>query len=472
MTVVISRNPATNEIVWEGPAANATEVDAAVRSARQALAMWAEKTPEERYAYLERFAEQLKTNHDHLAEAISKETGKPYWEAKAEVNAMIQKIPLSREAYTQRCAVNSREVGNAKVITRHKPHGVLAVLGPFNFPGHLSNGHIVSALLAGNTIVFKPSEHTPLTAEITKECWSSAGLPEGVLHVVQGARETGQWLVGHPGIDGLLFTGSWPAGKHFCERWATHPNKILALEMGGNNPLVVTHVKDKAAAAYAIVQSSYVTSGQRCSCARRLILLKDQAESVLAALNALMKHITVGAYTERPEPFMGSVISHTAAQRILDAQSTLQSKGGKSLVEMKLLKPNTGLLSPGLIDVTDVKERVDEEIFGPLLQVIQVDDFAAAIQEANNTTYGLTAGLLSDDRKEYEEFYKQVRAGIINWNTPLTGASSAAPFGGIGHSGNHRPSAFYAADYCSYPVASMEADVVTIPSQIAPGLFR
>ncbi len=470
MTALHSINPATNEIVWQGLAATSAQVDAAVRDARRAFESWADLTVEQRIPFLESFADHLKDRLETLADAISRETGKPHWEAISEVNAMIQKIPLSIEAYYVRCTERIREQGAALSLTRHKPHGVLAVFGPFNFPGHLPNGHIVPALLAGNAIVFKPSEYAPLTAEITKQCWEAAGLPDGVLTLVQGGRDTGAWLAAHPGLDGLLFTGSWSTGHLFSEQWASQPGKLLALEMGGNNPLVVTAVNDLPAAAYLIIQSAYLTAGQRCSCARRLIVLDAVAEPLLRELKAMLALVKVGPFTERPEPFMGPVISHATAQRLLESQATLLRQGGKPLVEMKQLTPNTGLLSPGLMDMTAVQNRPDEEIFGPFLQVIRVPDFASAIQEANRTTYGLTAGLLSNERREYEEFYRRVRAGVINWNTALTGASSAAPFGGIGRSGNHRPSAFYAADYCSYPVASMELNEVKMPQHKVPGM--
>jgi len=128
------------------------------------------------------------------------------------------------------------------------------------------------------------------------------------------------------------------------------------------------------------------------------------------------------------------------------------------------------MLAPGIIDVTDVPDRTDEELFGPLLQVVRVADFDAAIAEANNTRFGLAAGLLSDDSALYEKFRRKIRAGVVNWNRQTTGASSAAPFGGIGASGNHRPSAYYAADYCAYPVASMEAPRSVLPDKLAPGI--
>lgn len=465
-----SLNPATGDVVWKGKAASQHDVDKAVSLSKMAFENWTILPIEERIRHLESFCEKLKSSNV-LAEAISKETGKPLWESDTEVNAMIGKIGISIEAYHDRCPETILTTPGGNSLTRHKPHGVVAVLGPFNFPGHLPNGHIVPALLAGNTVIFKPSEHTPLVGEITLAIWRDSGLPEGVLNLVQGGRESGAALAFHQEIDGLFFTGSWPTGKLLAEQFASRPEKILALEMGGNNPLVVSQISDKKAAAYLTILSAYLTAGQRCSCARRLIVLEGpQGDAFLQTLQSMIAGIKVGNYTEKPEPFMGPVISVSAAETILKAQNRLKSQGGHPLVEMRLLKPCSAFLSPGLMDVTDVDERPDEEIFGPFLQVIRVPDFAAAIHEANHTQYGLTAGLLSDDPAKYEEFYRKVKAGVINWNTQLTGAGSRAPFGGVGRSGNHHPSAYYAADYCSYPVASTESVQLKMPTSLAQGV--
>jgi succinylglutamic semialdehyde dehydrogenase len=466
-TSFVSVNPATGKTVFEAYSATEKEVDAAIDAAHQASEHWAGISLESRIPYFERFRERLKSRQAEFAKAISEETGKPLWDALTEVQAMIGKIAISIEAYGQRCVQVEKEHPSGKLVTRHKPHGVIAVFGPFNFPGHLPNGHIVPALLAGNTIVFKPSEYTPLVAALLGECWQNSNLPPGVFNLIQGGKETGKMLALSPRINGLFFTGSWKTGQSLLKQYADHPEKILALEMGGNNPLVIGQVSNLLAASYAVIQSAYLSSGQRCTCARRLILSENSnTEPFLAELVRTIGRIKVGPYTDSPEPFMGPVISTQAAGIILEAQETLRKLGGRSLVEARILRPGTALLSPGLIDVTEVKARPDEELFGPFLQVIRVKDFAEALAEANRTRYGLVAGLLSDRREEYEAFYREIKAGVVNWNTPTTGASSAAPFGGIGLSGNHRPSAFYAADYCAYPVASIESETLKIPDNV------
>jgi succinylglutamic semialdehyde dehydrogenase len=447
-------------------AATKDEVDKAIAAAHQAFDSWSILSLEERISRLERFRDHLKSSKSALAETISKETGKPLWDAHHEVNAMLNKIPLSVEAQRQRCAMVERPQANGLSVTRHKPHGAVLVMGPFNFPGHLPNGHIVPALLAGNTVVFKPSEYTPLTAALTMQCWEKAELPKGVINLVQGAHETGQALLSNPALAGVFFTGSAQTGSLILKQLGSCPKKILALEMGGNNPLIISRVSDIKTACHLTIQSAYLTSGQRCTCARRLILIESsQSETFLNELVRMMGKIKVGPYTDIPEPFMGPLINQKAAQTILSKQDKLKLLGGIPLVQANLLKAGTSLLSPGLMDVTPIAVRPDEELFGPFLQVIRVKNLQEAIEEANKTQYGLSAGLFSDRRDEYDLFYQKIKAGVINWNTPLTGASSAAPFGGIGLSGNHRPSAFYAADYCSYPVASLESESLKMPAE-------
>nr|WP_283950322.1 succinylglutamate-semialdehyde dehydrogenase [Pseudomonas piscis] len=466
-----SVNPVTQEVIWSGNGATPAQVDSAVQAARQAFPAWAKRSLEERIGVLEAFAAGLKARADELVRCIGEETGKPLWEATTEVTSMVNKIAISVQSYRERTGEKSGPLGDATAVLRHKPHGVVAVFGPYNFPGHLPNGHIVPALLAGNSVLFKPSELTPKVAELTVQCWIEAGLPAGVLNLLQGARETGIALAANPGIDGLFFTGSSRTGNHLHQQFAGRPDKILALEMGGNNPLVVDQVADLDAAVYTIIQSVFISAGQRCTCARRLLVPAGAwGDSLLARLVSVSSSIEVGAFDQQPAPFMGSVISLGAAQALLDAQRQLLANGAVALLEMTQPQAQAALLTPGILDVTAVAERPDEELFGPLLQVIRYADFDGAIAEANNTQYGLAAGLLSDSEERYQQFWLQSRAGIVNWNKQLTGAASSAPFGGVGASGNHRASAYYAADYCAYPVASLETPSLALPGALTPGV--
>ena len=466
-----SLNPVTQQVVWSGQGASAEQVDVAVRAVRQAFPAWAKRTLDERISVLEAFAASLKTHADELAHCIGEETGKPLWESATEVTSMVNKVAISIQSYRERTGEKSGPLGEATAVLRHKPHGVVAVFGPYNFPGHLPNGHIVPALLAGNAVLFKPSELTPKVAELTVKCWIEAGLPAGVLNLLQGGRETGIALAANQGIDGLFFTGSSRTGNALHQQFAGRPDKILALEMGGNNPLVVDQVADVEAAVYTVIQSAFISAGQRCTCARRLLVPEGAwGDAFLERLVQVTRTIEVGAFDQQPPPFMGSVISLHAASALLAAQGQLIANGAVALLEMTQPKTQAALLTPGIIDVTEVSDPVDEELFGPLLQVIRYVDFDSAIALANDTQYGLAAGLLSDSEARYQQFWLESRAGIVNWNKQLTGAASSAPFGGVGASGNHRASAYYAADYCAYPVASLESSSLILPATLTPGV--
>lgn len=471
-TLFESVDPAKNAQVWQGHAASPEQVDQAVLAARKAFADWALRPFQQRLEIAQRYAELLGQRKEELAQLIARETGKPLWETHTEVTAMSGKIGLSAKAHAERTGERESEVPGGRAVLRHRPHGVVAVFGPYNFPGHLPNGHIVPALLAGNTVVFKPSELTPAVAELMVRLWAEAGLPAGVLNLVQGERDTGQALAGHAGIDGLFFTGSSQTGHLLHQQFAGHPGKILALEMGGNNPLLVDHVDNVDAAVHDIVQSAFITSGQRCTCARRLLVPEGQwGDALLARLVEVTGKIGVGHYDEQPQPFMGALISREAAVQMLTAQARLLEMGAQALLRLEHRDPQTGFVTPGIIEVSALGENLpDEEHFGPLLKVMRYGDFDQAMAMANHTRFGLSAGLLSDDAERWDWFLPRIRAGIVNWNRPITGASSAAPFGGIGASGNHRASAYYAADYCAYPVASMEQAASTLPAQLSPGL--
>jgi len=467
----ISLNPAKNEEVWRGNSANQLQVDSAVSAARSAFKNWSGITYEERLAMVKRFGNCLLENKAKLATAISEETGRPLWETTGEVAGMIGKIAISEKSFAERTGIVESEMAGSKAYIRHKPHGVVAIFGPYNFPGHLPNGHIVPALLAGNTVVFKPSELTPKVAQITLETWLQAGLPNGVINLVQGEIETGIALAGNTDIDGLFFTGSSNTGHLLHRQFAGQPGKILALEMGGNNPLIVNGVSDIDAVVHDILQSAFVTTGQRCTCARRVFIEKnEQGDQIVSRLIEVSKKIKIGHFDDQEAPFYGSLVSEKAALDMVNAQQKLIELGGNSLLTLEHMEKGTGFVSPGIIDVTDVKNVPDEEYFGPLVKIYRYSDFDAALKEANNTQFGLSAALLSDSHETYLQFFESIRAGIVNWNRPTTGANSQAPFGGIGASGNHRASAYYAADYCAYPISSVENEKVSLPATLSPGL--
>lgn len=462
--------PDDQSLLWQAASAGAADVQAACSAARGAFYAWSHRPVTERIACVQRFAALLESEKERLATLISRETSKPLWETRTEVQAMIGKAAISIEAYHERTAQRETAMPDGKALLRHKPHGVMAVFGPYNFPGHLPNGHIIPALIAGNTVVFKPSELTPATAELTVQLWQQAGIPDGVINLIQGGKETGQALLENRDIDGVLFTGSASVGFHFHRYLGGQPEKMLALEMGGNNALIVADVADSDAALHVIIQSAFISAGQRCTCARRLLIPRNaEGDALLQRLVEASARIRVGKWDAEPQPFMGGVISLAAAQGMLAAQDKLAGLGGTVLLRMQQPDPQSTALTPGIIDVTGINVP-DEEYFGPLLTVIRYDAFDEAIRIANDTRYGLAAGLISADPALFERFADEARAGIVNWNKPLTGASSKAPFGGVGASGNHRASAWYAADYCAWPMASLVSDTLTLPATTSPGL--
>ncbi len=459
MSRLVSIDPARGETVWEGPVATPDEVAAAIATAGRAFSSWSLTPLAERIAHVRAYAAALQAQAEPLGRLIARETGKALWEGRQEVASMAAKAAASIAAQAERAGERETQMAFGRAVLRHRPHGVMAVLGPYNFPGHLPNGHIIPALLAGDTVVFKPSEQTPATGEAMVDIWHAAGLPDGVLSLVQGGRGTGAALVAGA-IDGLLFTGSAAAGAHFRRAFADRPEVILALELGGNNPIIAWD-GDPAAIASIVGQSAFVTTGQRCSCARRLIVPEGRTgDAIVEAVTAFADRIRIGAWDDDPEPAIGPLISIDAARLAHDAVQTLSGLGARTIRPLAFVDaPRDSFVRPSLLDMTGC-DAPDTEIFAPVLQITRVASFEAAIVTANRTAYGLSAGLISGDEALWRRYADRARAGVLNWNRPTTGAAGTMPFGGTGASGNHRPSAYYAADYCAYPVASFEAGTV------------
>ncbi len=466
-----NRSPVNNQLCWQGRWADRQQASDAVSAARRAFPAWSTADLTTRRDLCRAFASYVERNRDELAQLISTQTGKPYWESQSEVATVIGKVTNSIEAQLQRRWLVRDQQTEMAAVTRFKPHGVMLVLGPFNLPAHLPGAHIVPALLAGNTIVFKPSEVTAAVGQWLVTAWEAAGLPHGVLNLVHGAAEIAQQMAADHRVDGILFTGSYRAGAALHKLCAGQPEKLLALEMGGNNPLVVHRIADLQSAVMQILESAYITSGQRCTCARRLILTDAaRPDELIALLLRGLQHVRVGLPFDEPAPFMGTLIHAAAADRMLQAQEQLLHQGAKGLKLMERNSSCEALLTPGLLDVNGM-ELEDEEHFGPLLCVERARDLDEAIARANRTRFGLSAGLLSDDYDDFNHFVERVRAGIVNWNRQTTGASGKLPFGGIGASGNHAPSGYYAADYCAYPVASIECSKLPdVNGKCSPGL--
>ncbi len=466
-----SCDPADPErVVWSANA-EPRHVDEAVAAARAAQPAWFALGTEARAAALGRWKAAAEARRERLASLITLETGKIRSEAQAEAGLVATKVDITLGPHSSgRIAGYEVAAGPSKVgRCVFKPHGVMAVLGPFNFPAHLPNGHIVPALLAGNTVVFKPSDKTPAVGQAMAEIAAAAGLPPGVVNVVQGAAGPAAALASHEGVDGVLFTGSWPVGRRILEANLDHPGRIVALELGGSNPTVVMPDADLRQAVVECARAAFATTGQRCTCTRRIVLHKDIADRFIPAFCKVASTLVVGPGDSSDPVFMGPMISAAAVDSVMSFQDELHARGGKVLVQASRVDRPGHFVTPGVVLVDRFEVEHDRECFGPLVQLAIADDLDDCIAQANATRYGLAAAIFTRDDAVWERFLAECRSGCINRNTGTAGASGQLPFGGLGNSGNHRPAGAFSVDYCAYPVASMveSSDAAPVP----PGML-
>ncbi|MFN7825992.1 MAG: succinylglutamate-semialdehyde dehydrogenase [Pseudobdellovibrionaceae bacterium] len=449
-----------NDLVMTVPFTYA-HVDLAVEAAKRAYLPWARLTIDERKSYLLRLKEIFELKKTEIATAISRDTGKPKWDALTEATALASKIDITVNFSTK--LVAEERIVNALPqvdgVIRHKPRGVMSVIGPFNFPAHLPNGHIIPALLMGNTIVFKPSEQTPFVAQVYSECIQAAGFPEGVYNMVQGDGETGRRIVTHEHVDGILFTGSYEVGLRIKQETMNHYWKILALEMGGKNATVVWSDADMNKAIYESLIGSFMSTGQRCSCTSRILVHEAVADEFTDRFYEAAKKLTIGHWSE--DPFMGPLINEPAVEKYLRFQEIAKREEAESLMRGKALdlKHKGFYVTPSinLVKKFDPNSTYQKnEIFGPNVAIYRVNDFDETLNIINSTGYGLVMSLFSKNKDLYQKALLEARVGLLNFNRTTNGASSKLPFGGMGKSGNDRPSAHYAIQYCSVPVASLE----------------
>ncbi len=463
-----------NDVVMTVPYSH-SHVDMAVEAARKAYLPWARLSFEERKRYLLRLKETFESVKNEMAEAISRDTGKPKWETLTEAAALTSKIDITLNFSMD--LVKEEHIPNAlpqvEGVIRHKPRGVMAVIGPFNFPAHLPNGHIIPALAAGNTIVFKPSEQAPYVGQLMAKCFEKAEFPAGVFNMIQGDGETGRKIVIHESVDGILFTGSYEVGLKIKQETMNHYWKILALEMGGKNATVVWKDADMDKAIYESLVGAYMTSGQRCACTSRIIVHPEIAEEFTERFYQAAKKLTIGHWAD--DPFMGPLINAAAVEKYIRFQEIANRENCESLMRGKALdlKHKGHYVTPSIhlvkkFDPNSVYQK--SEIFGPNVAIYQSSDFDETLSIVNSTGYGLVAALFTKDRALYEKALLEARVGLLNWNRTTNGASSRLPFGGMGKSGNDRPSAHYAIQYCTVPVSSLEDPTGFDASKMLPGI--
>ncbi len=454
-----SFEPATGALLWEAPC---SDVAAQVALVERCWPAWAAMPSAYRIETIRRFANGVRAAENELAELIARETGRPLWHARTEVIELIERVDRAIGAFSERTGQRRLEGAlGARMALRHKPHGVMAVITPHVMPARIPVDHIVPALLAGNGVVFKPSEKAPATGEMLVRLLQEAGILDDLVQCVIGGAEAGKALVADERVRGILFTGATHTGlgiARSCAGKPGKPGKLLALEMSGNNPIVAWDTPDIAGAAALIVQSAFGASGQHCLAARRLIVRDTMRGPLVEEIKALADRLVIDEPLADPMPFMGPVIDMATADGLTESFLYLMSNGGKPIKHMQRPMGDLPFVTPAMMDVTAMRERPDLELFGPLLQIVSVETFEAAMAEANNTRYGLCATLIGGNPELYDRFWSNSQAGIINWNRPSFTIAPNAPVGGTGLSGNHRAGGHYAADFCAYPVASAEME--------------
>ncbi|EMI20233.1 Aldehyde dehydrogenase domain protein, partial [Rhodopirellula maiorica SM1] len=452
-----SMSPLDDTIVFAGPESTPANIKQAITTARQSEILWHSTPLSQRIQIARNYAKHLSDHREEICGLISREVGKLPWDADAEVNAAIGKIDLTVNALAERRSKTVNESGSLARVVRYHPLGVALVLGPFNFPLHLPGGQIVPALLAGNTIVFKPSDQATAVGKWMIDAWREAGLPDGVMQMIQGGVEVAVAAIDSPEINAVFLTGSRAAGRAIHRQLAGRPNVLLALELGGNNPVVVSDSIPSETVAELVTFSAFISSGQRCSCARRSVFIESsQSEAHIEAVVQRTQSLVVGLPGDETSPDVGPLISALAARQLRKTYDALLAHGCTAVVPWKVNSRRENLVHPMIVDATHCSETQltaigELEWFGPLLVIQRVADFNAAVTTAANTPYGLAATLLGGTSSMFENFVDGVGAGVVNWNRPTTGAAGSLPFGGLGDSGNHRAAGYHAIDSAATP---------------------
>ena len=456
----LSLNPTNPDEILGIFSYSKTSVDHAIEAAKKAFPSWAALKQELRLSYLEKFSEIISKNQSNLSHIISKEIGKPLWEANQELTSVRNKFSITMNQGMRLIEHFSIPLKDKTIkgTCHFKPRGPLAVIAPFNFPLHLALGHIIPALATGNTVILKPSEMAPKISQNLCKIVEQAHFPPGVFNMVQGEAAIGKYLCEHEYIKGVLFTGSYKVGNSIAKILVDHPQKILALEMGGKNTSLIWEDADLKQAASLTLQSATITTGQRCTGTSKLLVHEKIWPNLKPLLINGASQIQIGDPFD-DHTFMGPIVNENAKNRFYEIQEKAKSIGAKSLLSPRKQLPKKGyFVYPTLhfLENFDPKNSYcDHEFFAPDLAIYLVKDLSEAIQKIEASRYGLSVSIFTKSKKIFNEAFAQITAGVINWNRPTTGASSQLPFGGQKASGNDFPTALFAPYYCTYPVSSM-----------------
>jgi len=416
----------TDAVASRAHAAPPALVADAIERARAAQVAWRRTAPSDRCALLRRVGEAIGERHMEMAAAVSMEAGKSRTESIAEVQEAIDLI----EAYCEQMERHggyrvplgqlTPEETNESIL---RPFGVFGVIGPFNFPVALVVGMASGALVAGNTVVVKPSEQTPLSGALVGECFAAAGLPEGVVALVHGGEETGRALA-EGAVDGVVFTGSAEVGRALGKRFADGPYARPAItEMGGKNPAIVAASADVAAAAAGIASSAFGFSGQKCSACSRAVVVDAVHDELVAALAARAEALVIGDPADAGA-FTGPVVDDRAVARFTDAAGA----GGTVVAGGRELDLPGYYVAPTVVaDVPAGHRLTRDELFVPFVAVTRVGSFEEALAEANAVDYGLTAGVFSRAQAELDAFLDGIEAGVVYVNRRAGATTGAWP---------------------------------------------
>jgi RHH-type proline utilization regulon transcriptional repressor/proline dehydrogenase/delta 1-pyrroline-5-carboxylate dehydrogenase len=460
---LLSRNPAREGRVVLETAWSAERTTLACEAAARAAAAWAARSRAERWEALARFREALRGRAEELAEAIVLETGKLRSEARAEVGSLVSRFDLVRQ-HADADMIEGPLKGHPHEQLRLHPLGVVGVIGPFNYPLHLCHAHVVPALLMGNTVVVKPSEVTPLCGQRYAEAAHAAGLPAGVLNVVQGGAEAGAALVRHPAVRGVCFTGSYAVGRKIQELTLDRPEVLVALEMGGKNTAVVLDDADLRQAAHEIVVGGYLSTGQRCTATDRVLVHRSLAGQLGDALRPLVASLRFGD-PDDVASFAGPLSTAGGRDRFEAALERVRAAGAEPIVAGGrqeggyFVRASLHRLPDG---VHDAAGYTDTELFGPDVGVEVFDDDDEAIAVLARSPYGFANAVFTASADRFDRVYRQTAAGIVNRNRSTNMASPRLPFGGVGRSGNYRPAGAHALRNVVVPTAVQDNVLGTV----------